>query len=247
MKIRKGSLVLLVGKRNYLVECKGKFCCNYGAIDMNRLVGKPYGAKVRSGKETFVAVRPTLIDFMFKKAKRGPQIILPKDAMQIAAATGCGSGWKTVDAGSGSGFLAMALANIGCDVTTYEKRKDFFELAKRNIKYSGLKATVKNKDVTRGIAERDVDLVTLDMENPEKAIKHARKALKSGGWIAIYSMHIEQARDAVEELVKEGFQFVRVTESLARDWQIEFGKHSYSRPKTHMIAHTGFLTFARKV
>ncbi len=50
-------------------------------------------------------------DFL-RKAKRGPQIIPPKDFGMIVAETGCGKDWKVVDAGTGSGFLAMMLANI---------------------------------------------------------------------------------------------------------------------------------------
>ena len=67
----------------------------------------------------------TVIDFL-KKAKRGPQIILPKDFGLIISVTGCSPGWKVVDAGTGSGFLTILLANLDCKVYTYEKEKRFF-------------------------------------------------------------------------------------------------------------------------
>ncbi len=41
--------------------------------------------------------------------------------------TGIGVGSKVVDAGSGSGQLAISLARIGCEVTTYEQREEFYK------------------------------------------------------------------------------------------------------------------------
>jgi tRNA (adenine57-N1/adenine58-N1)-methyltransferase len=142
----------------------------------------------------------------------------------------------------------MFLANLGCDVTTYEIRKDFFENAKKNILGSGLKIKIVNKDVTKGIKERNVDLVTLDMQNPEKAIPHAYKALKAGGWLAVYSLNSEQIPIVAKAVKRAGFSEPKIIELLEREWQCGiYGKNTFSRPKTHMMGHTGFLTFVRKV
>lgn len=186
----------------------------------------------------------TIIDFL-KKAKRGPQVILKKDFGIIVAETGCNSNWKVVDAGTGSGFLAILLGNLGCKVYTYEKEKRFYNIAKKNIKNSGLKnVKIKNSDIKKGIRERNLDMITLDMKNPEKVIKHAYKSLKSGGWLVIYSMHIEQVQEVWKELGKYNFKQTKILENIQREWQIE--GRTFTRPKTHMLAHTGFLTFARK-
>lgn len=186
----------------------------------------------------------TIIDFL-KKAKRGPQVILKKDFGIIVAETGCNPNWKVVDAGTGSGFLAISLGNLGCKIYTYEKEKRFYNIAKKNIKNSGLKnVKIKNSDITKGIKEKNLDMITLDMKNPEKVIKHAYKSLKSGGWLVIYSMHIEQIQKIWRELKKYDFKQLKILENIQREWQIE--GRSFTRPKTHMLAHTGFLTFARK-
>ncbi len=183
-----------------------------------------------------------IIDFL-KKAKRGPQVILPKDAALIISETGINKDWKVVDAGSGSGFLALILGNLGCKVYTYEIREDFYKLAKENIKRSGLKnIKIFNKDIIKGITQKKVDLVTLDMKNPEKAIKHAFSSLKQKGFLVVYSMHIEQVQDVLRELEKYKFS-VRVMENIQREWQTVKG---FTRPKTH-LAHTGFLIIARKI
>jgi tRNA (adenine57-N1/adenine58-N1)-methyltransferase len=248
MKIRRNSQVLLVGPRSYLLACSGRFSCKYGSIDMEKLWGCEFGKKIKMGNTTFTAIQPTIRDYLFRKAGRGPQVVLPKDAAAIIGHTGCGKGWRVVDAGTGSGFLAMQLANVGCDVTTYEKRKDFFINAKKNIAGSGLKVKAVNRDIMKGIKERNADLVTLDLQNPEKAVPHAHKALKPGGWLAVYSLHTEQIIDVVKSVKRLGFSEPRTVEVLEREWQVEiYGKKSFTRPHTHMLSHTGFLTFARKV
>jgi len=245
MGIKHGESILLAGKRNYLIDCSGKFSCKYGSYDLDKLKGKKFGTRIKIGEDDFLVLKPTIVDFLFKRAVRGPQVITPKDAAAIAARTGCGTGWKVADAGSGSGFLAIFLANLGCEVSTFERRDEFYKKAKWNIDKSGLNIKIFNKDVNKGIPLREMDLVTLDLEHPEKILKHAHKALKLGGWVAVYSMHIEQVIAARKELGKLGFSEPITEEVLQRGWQSFRG--GFTRPKTHMLAHTGFLTLARKL
>jgi len=242
-KINKDSLILLLGRKSYLIR-PIKFSCEFGFCDLRKLINRKYGMRVKIGKERFTVVKPNIIDFL-KKAKRGPQIIMPKDSGSIVSITGCSPGWKVVDAGTGSGFLSMFLANLGCTVYTYERKKEFHDIARKNVKNFGLKNVfLKNADITKGIKEKNVDLVTLDLQNPEKVIKHAFKSLNSGGWLAIYSMHIEEVKKVYEELKKYDFVDIKIWENIQREWQ-SLGK--LTRPKNYMLAHTGFLTFARKM
>ena len=242
MKISKEKMILLLGKeKNYVVK-PILFSCEYGTFDLRKLVGKNFGTKIKIGKEEFTVVKPNIIDLL-RKAKRGPQVILPKDSALITSITGCSPDWKVVDAGTGSGFLALFLANIGCKVYSYEKSKEFYEIAKKNMKNFNLDVKLKKHDITKGIKEKNVDLITLDMKNPEMVVKHAFKALKSGGWIAVYSMHIEEVKKVYNELKKYDFVDIKILENIQREWQTI---KQFTRPKTYMLAHTGFLTFARK-
>jgi len=236
--------VLLQGKeKSYLIPCQGKFSCKYGAVDLDKLSGKRFGIKIKLGKKPFTVLEPNLRDLMFKKYDRGPQVILPEDAAMIAAFTSVGAGSRVVEAGSGSGFLTSFFANIGCEVTSFEKRKEHFEKARKNIDKSGLKVKLYNKDITKSRLPKDVDLVMLDMQYPERVIKKAWSALRPGGYLAVYSLHVEQLQRVVPRLKK--FQHIRIVENFQRNWQIQ--GNTYTRPKTHMIGHTGFLIFARKV
>jgi tRNA (adenine57-N1/adenine58-N1)-methyltransferase catalytic subunit len=46
---------------------------------------------------------------LLRKLKRGPQVVLPKDIGMILGFTGVGKTSKVVDAGAGSGWLAISL------------------------------------------------------------------------------------------------------------------------------------------
>jgi tRNA (adenine57-N1/adenine58-N1)-methyltransferase len=74
-------------------------------------------------------------------------------------------------------------------------------------------------------------------------VKHAYKALKPGGYLVVYSPHIEQVISVSREIEKKDFCDLKTVENIVREWQIE----KITRPKTTGIMHTGFLTFARKV
>jgi len=186
-----------------------------------------------------------LID-MFKKCKRGAQIVTPKDASLILAYTGTPTDSMIVDAGSGSGFLAIFLAYYcpNGKVVTYEKRKEFAEIVRENIETTGLKnIELKEKDVLDGIEEKNIDLVTLDMKFAEIIVANAYDNLKPKGWLAVYSPYIEQVKKVLDEIKKQDFKEVKTIENITREWRSE---HGFTRPKTKAVVHTGWLTFAKK-
>lgn len=185
--------------------------------------------------------------FFTKTLKRGPQVMLPKDCAMIFAITSIQPGSKIVDAGTGSGFLAIFLAKYITPgkVYTYEKDERFIGIAKENIKASGLSKFIRLReaDITKGIKERKVDMVTLDMKDAKKVIGHAYKSLKTGGWLVVYSPTVEHLIDVVKELRRKKFRALRTIENIVREWKTEYT----TRPETIGLMHTGFLTFAKKL
>lgn len=243
------ELVLLLAKdESYLVKITDQvFNTSSGEIKLGELKRKKYGSKIKThlGKE-FILVKPTITDFLRRRARRFPQVILPKDAALILAYTGVSPDSVVVDAGTGSGFLSIFLAYylVNGKVITYEKNKKLFSLIQRNIKESGLKnIKLKQKDVLKGIDEKNVDLVTLDMKDAEKVVKHAYKALKAGGWLVVYSPYIEQVLAVVKEGKRMGFSDIKTVENVVREWEVGY----HTLPTRSGIMHTGFITFARKV
>jgi tRNA (adenine57-N1/adenine58-N1)-methyltransferase len=180
---------------------------------------------------------------IYKKLRRGPQVILPKDIGIIIAYSGVGKESVCVDAGTGSGWLTIGLARVCKHVYGYDIRDDFLKITKHNVDLVGVEnVTLKNQDITKRIDEKNLDLVTLDLPNAEKALRNVKKALKPGGCVVGYFPNIEQVKRYVETLDKLGFVDAYTIESIVRDILV---RKEGSRPSTKGIWHTGYLTFAR--
>lgn len=235
--------ILLMNSKDAIVLKKGKvYNTKFGKIDTRNV---EIGDIVETKKERFVVVKPTIPDLL-KKCKRSAQIVMPKDASQIVSITGLTAGWRCLDAGTGSGFLSIFIGNIigkKGRVYTYEKRKDFYEIAKKNIEMCGLNnIIIKNEDV-KNFRERNLDLITFDFKNSHTMIKKAKKHLKRGGWLVIYSPHIEEQIVAIEEMKNNDMRVYATIENMQRKWK---SVHGYTHPESSGILHTGFMTFSRR-
>ncbi|MFA6214252.1 MAG: rRNA adenine N-6-methyltransferase family protein [Candidatus Micrarchaeia archaeon] len=181
---------------------------------------------------------------ILKKCKRGPQVILPKDIGIILAYSGVGKGSVVVDAGAGSGWLAVSLANVAKKVTSYEWREEFAELAEKNASRACVEGLIiKRANVLEGIEEREVDLVTLDLADSDKAVAHAHAALRKGGMVFGYLPHVEQARRFFEACEAAGFDTPHMVECMVRDYLV---RQSGVRPENTGLTHTAYLVFAAK-
>lgn len=181
---------------------------------------------------------------LYKKLKRGPQVILPKDIGTILAFSEVSKDSVCVDAGTGSGWLAVSLARVAKHVYSYDLRPEFIGIAEKNKEILKLdNIDFINKDITKGIAQKDVDIVTLDMPSSEKALSPAKKALKPGGVVVGYLPHTEQVKRFVDRLNKLGFIDIYAVETIMRDLLV---RDEGVRPTTKGIWHTAYLVFAKK-
>ena len=250
--IREGDNVLLYvnKRRTYMVKVeKGKSMHTHkGFIQLDSLIDAEYGTRVKSNTGVeFVALQPILPDYIFK-SQRKTQITYPKDVALIVMFSGIGPGSRVVEAGTGTGALTTALAYYvqpSGHVYSYEVRPEFTETARKNLQRANLLDFVelKNKDITLGIDETEVDAVILDLATPWLVIPHAYSALKGSGTLVSFSPTMDQVVKTVEALAENGFIDVETIECLMRGMQTERGK---TRPETLMTAHTGYITSARK-
>jgi tRNA (adenine57-N1/adenine58-N1)-methyltransferase len=194
------------------------------------------------------AFRPTLDDFVLKMP-RGAQVIYPKDLGPILMLADIHPGVRVLESGVGSGALSMTLLRAGAVVTGYEIRDDFANRARSNVEgFLGPEATaryrVELRDCYEGIDETELDRVVLDLPEPWQVVKHAEQALRPGGILVAYTPSIIQVSQLRERLATANFAMAGTLEVLHRTWHVE---GQAVRPDHRMVAHTGFLTHARRV
>lgn len=251
-RVKKDDTVVLIDNnyRKFLIDTRGKTdkIKGVGVIDPSTLIGKKYGEQVEIGNKQFWILTPSLQDKL-QGLKRRAQIILPRDSAHIIMNCSIESGNKVLEAGMGSGSLTISLANAiapSGKVISYDNREDFVEHAMKNLKTAKLDKYVSTKimDITEGIDEKELDAIILDIPNPWKAVSHAWKALKPGGYLCSYSPLISQVEKTVKEIEKHSFIEVKTLENIQREMVVS---EQGTRPSFNMLGHTGYLTFARKV
>jgi tRNA (adenine57-N1/adenine58-N1)-methyltransferase len=181
---------------------------------------------------------------IYRKLKRGPQVMLPKDIGIILAYSGVSKESVCMDAGTGSGWLAVSLARICKKVYSYDLRTEFIAIAQRNADSLGLtNIEFRNQDVFQKINERNLDLVVLDLPSSEKALSNAKKALAENGTVVGYLPHMEQVQRFASKLEKLHFSDIHTVEVIVREMLV---RKEGMRPSTKGLWHTAYLVFARK-
>jgi tRNA (adenine57-N1/adenine58-N1)-methyltransferase len=236
-------------QRRYLVTMApgSSFHTHAGIVPHDAIIGGDEGRYIEgSTSRSFLVLRPTLADVVIKMP-RGAQVIYPKDLGAILIAADIGPGIRVLEAGVGSGALSMTLVRAGASVLGYELREDFAQRALTNVKAmlgEDIDYRIEIRDVTEGIDETGLDRVILDMPEPWKVVEHAGVALQPGGIFLSYLPTINQTAQLRAFLDAGPFAMAETVEILRRTWHIE---ERSVRPDHRMVAHTGFLTTARRI
>ena len=251
-----GELVVLRderGRRSLVVlETGGTWHSHSGALAHDDLLGRPEGSIVRTPKGVeIIALRPTREDFILKM-RRGAQVVYPKDQAMIVALADVRPGMHVIEAGAGSGALTLALLDaVGSDgtVVSVERRDDHAADARRNVeRFHG--GEVANWELVVGdvvdvLAARTAHRVVLDLPEPWHCVDPAASALAPGGLLLTYLPSVPQVMQVTEALWDHGsFTDVATSETLVRGWDVD---GVAVRPAHRMVAHTAFLTRARRV
>ncbi len=254
------------GERIHLVDRKGRqYALTLKAGDLYQfsghkiahddLIGKLDGSLVTlSGGKQMLALRPTFGDYVLKMP-RGAQVLYPKDLALMPMWADVYPGARVFEAGTGSGALTMALLRaVGPRgvVVTYEAREDFARTAMTNIeRYMGAVPNLVplRRNAYEGIGLLDdgvlFDRLVLDLPEPWQVVPHAAQVLRSGGIYLSFVPTVPQVVQTVDALERTAvFGMVHTFETLLRTWSIQ-GRSV--RPDHRMVAHSGFITVARKV
>lgn len=250
---QEGDLVLLIAenRQQFIVRLArgGELQTHKGIIRFDDLIGQPLGCEVGSHLgHPFLVLEPSLHD-LIKAIRRSTQIMFPKDTGYLLIKMSIGPGSRVVEAGTGSGGLTLGLAYaVGPTgrVFSYEVRPDLIALARKNLANAGLleRVELKERDIAQGFDEEDVEALFLDVRSPWDYLAQAWAALKGGGFFGAILPTTNQVSRLIRALPASGFGVVEVEELLLRPYKAVPDR---LRPADRLVAHTGYLVFARKL
>jgi tRNA (adenine57-N1/adenine58-N1)-methyltransferase len=222
-----------------------------GKVDCDQMIGLPEGSRIRNSmNDVFLALRPTYPEVVLN-LPREATVIYPKDVGPILVYGDIYPGARVLEAGVGPAALTMALLRAVGEsghVTSCELREDFAEMARRNVeRYHGEAPnwTLRIGDVYERIEETELDRIVLDVPEPWRTLEHAAAALRAGGVFVGYLPTVLQVKTLVDELQRHpSFGAISTFETLHRGWTV---RGQSIRPEHRMIAHTGFITIARRL
>ncbi|MDP6899322.1 MAG: hypothetical protein QGF94_00610 [Candidatus Thalassarchaeaceae archaeon] len=223
------------------------------------LDGTSNGDRVTIGQKALTRTEPGLPELR-KGMKRRAQIINPKDAGFLLAWMGIGCGQQVLEAGHGSGGLALHLANVlGASGTliSVENRPEHAVVGQENMErakgclpefpqWTLIEGDITDSvtiDVIEGICE-DLDAIILDLPEPWPVIPLLTPLLRDGGRIACYcpvSSQLERVWQVCEEI---GLSIDWAGEMMDRVWTK--ASRGGVRPGNTPMGHTAFLLIAEK-
>ncbi len=250
---RAGEHALILDRRGrtYLVKLTPgeTFHSHLGGLAHDALISQNEGARVATSRgHLLLAVKPTMADFS-RLMPRVATVVYPKDLGAIITLGDIFPGATVLEAGAGSGAVTIALTRAVGEtgrVLSYDLRQDMIDRATANVAtilpdHSQL--TIRLGDVYKGIEERGLDRIVLDLPEPWHVVPHASRALVPGGIFLSFLPTVLQVHDLTLALREERtFDLIETVEVLLRPWSV--GTRSV-RPAQRMVAHTGFITTAR--
>jgi tRNA (adenine57-N1/adenine58-N1)-methyltransferase len=249
-----GETVMLVDDRGRrllktLVE-RHRITVRGTVLRCDDIIGRPEGARVGEGEpESFLVFRPSHAQFV-AEIERPAEPIFAKDVGAILVHADIRAGDHVVEVGTGAGAMSIALLRaVGRHgrVTSYEIRADFALEARKNVeRFQGATDnwTLVVRNARDGIDITGADAVMIDVPDPVPLLAPAAAALRPGGCMAVYVptvLQLKEVRDALATTTS--FALAETLEILERPWHADARS---LRPSHRMVAHTAFLTFARR-
>jgi tRNA (adenine57-N1/adenine58-N1)-methyltransferase len=246
-----GELALLVGRdrKTFIIRLSpgAQLHTHRGVLAHDDLIGAPWGMQLSTHMGyPFFFLRPSTDDLV-RDLKRTTQIVYPKDAGYILMKMRIAPGCRVVEAGTGSGGLALVFAQAVSPsgrVYTYEVRAEMQELARTNLEQLGLVDVVefRLRDIADGFDEQGVDALFLDVPNPWDYLIQAHRALGGAGFFGCILPTANQVSRLLGALEEVDFGLIEVEEIMLRPYKAVPAR---LRPMDRMVAHTGYLIFAR--
>jgi tRNA (adenine57-N1/adenine58-N1)-methyltransferase len=219
-------------------------------IPCDDLIGRSEGRMTPPGEpERFRVLRAGYAELV-QSIERPAEPIFAKDTGAIIVRGDIHAGDRVIEVGIGAGALTIALLHaVGPTghLYSYELREDFARAAEQNVaRYYGLAPqwSLRVRDARDGFDEADVDRLVTDVPEPCATIDCVARALRAGGTYIGYLPTVLQVKTLHDRLRGDPrFCLIDTIELLERGWYVD---DRSMRPEHRMVAHTGFLTFARR-
>lgn len=235
------SVLLVRGDREYLCSPGEELQTDLGVLDVP--TDPEPGSRVETHLgEAFRVRRPRLPD-LFRHLERTGAPMMPRDVGLVVGRAGLEAGDRVLDAGTGTGILAVALGRLHADVVTFERDPEFAAVARSNMERAGVadRVTVRTGDVVAALDDLDgFDAVTLDTGDAPSVVARAPELVPAGPVVA-YSPFVERTREIVAAARDAGLDRVETLDTIQRP--MDFDERG-SRPGTGGVGHTGYLTVA---
>ncbi len=249
--IHSGELIQLVspkGKRYLRVfDPDQELHTHDGKLILREICELNYGDCITShlGK-SYTILKPSLYDLL-KNIKRKTQVIYPKDIGYILLKLSIGPGATVIEAGCGSGALTMALAwFVGQEgrVHSFERRPEFQALCADNLARVKLleRVVFHVRDIEDGFAVGEADAVFIDVRTPWEYLDQILDGIKNGHPVGFLLPTMNQVSLLLAGLEQKPFAELEVLEIFLRKYK---PVPERLRPEDRMVAHTGYLVFAR--
>ncbi|MDR3570213.1 MAG: tRNA (adenine-N1)-methyltransferase [Syntrophobacteraceae bacterium] len=253
-KFELNDWVLLTSQKGkkWLVRVEeAPYFSHLGSISLGDVIGKEEGDWLLTTKGARIMLfKPSLEDYIFSM-KRRTQIIYPKDLSAMIFYGDIYPGCEVIETGIGSGALTLALLRAMCGrgrLVSIEKRAEFAVDARENVRrFYG--APPENHQIVVGDMESvslswEADRIFVDLPEPWRAIGNLAGMLRMGGLLVSLSPNVGQIQLTHRQLQENGFGDIVHFELLRRDWKVD---RLRARPFDRMVAHTGFITVAKRV
>jgi tRNA (adenine57-N1/adenine58-N1)-methyltransferase catalytic subunit len=253
--LRAGEPVILVdpkGEERLLTLTPGKVHGTHkGNLLHDDIIGRADGSRAWTAMGAEYRVFRATYNQYVMNLKRHAQIIYPKDVGPILLWADVFPGATVIEAGIGWGALAIKLLEAvgpGGKLVSYEIRDDFAESGSGTVaRFLGEcpNHTVKVRDISAGIDEKDVDRIVLDLPEPWHVVPHAAEALAPGGILLSYLPSTLQVKQMADRVAEQGtWTEPEVFEVILRPWHV---KGMSVRPVQWMFSHSAFLVSCRKI
>ncbi|MCL4345621.1 MAG: methyltransferase domain-containing protein [Candidatus Thermoplasmatota archaeon] len=236
-----GESLFLDEERHHVIHGKRK-------IDISPGFVISAGSTVRLEKNSYLILDPGP-SILKSVARRGPQIIDPRDAAVMMMYSDMKQDSRILESGTGSGFLtSMILRYLSPDGSYLgiDQSTDSVEITRKNV---GLTTDRKIEIVNMRFEEFDgmgrvFDCVFLDLPEPWASISSQRKYIVPGGRVVTYLPNYDQVERAVLEYERNGFYHFETDEILKREIIV---RENATRPSSTGVMHTAFIScFIRK-